>query len=263
MEPEAPAFWIEAEAIEVLSLSDELLAEALEPPAKPAPSRLEDWVDFRLTVDQASLIHDKLYRKIHRKVHRRRPSRPLKVGDAFTDPRHLLDVLWRALDEVPATTPVSVSKRGNVQVRDREFMLRLRRHEAAYFRKIIQNQDLDDLRRQEYEEELFATLDEGELAEEGLEPEQLTDGIRRSFIYRTHNETPHAHLRQFFLKEAFAELPAKLKMPPKDVNSLLSELAAAGGNVSKAARELGQPQRKTARRVARILRHLESRGFSA
>lgn len=244
-------------------MGDELLAEALEPPAKPAPSRLDDWVDFHLTVDQASLIHDKLYRKARRTTRRRRPSRPLKVGDVFTDPRHLLDVLWRALDEVPATTPVSVSKRGNVHVRDREFMLRLRRHEAAYFRKILKNQETDDLRRQEYEEELFATLDEVEHAEEGLDPEQLTDGIRRPFIYRTHTETPHAHLRQFFLKEAFAELPAKLKMSPKDVDSLLSELAAAGGNVSEAARELGQPQRRTARRVARILRHFESRGFSA
>lgn len=262
MEPEAPPFWIEADSIEIISTGDELLAEVLEPPAKPFRSRLDDWVDLRLTVDQASLIHEKLSRRIRRPSSRRRAAKPLKVGDVFTDPRYLLDVLLRALEGLPATA-VAISRRANVHVRDREFQLRLRRHERAYFLKIIENQEADEERRQAFEEELFAPLEDVELAEEGLEPEELTDGIRRAFVYRTHHETPEAHLRQFFLKEAFAELPAALKMPEKEVNELISALAESGGNVSEAARQTHQPQRKTARRVARMLRHLKSRGFSA
>ena len=78
-----------------------------------------------------------------------------------------------------------------------------------------------------------------------------------------HHGNPDAHVRRLFLKKAFDELPAKLKMTAEDVNALLSAMAEAGGNVSEAARQLGQPQRKTDRRIARIRRHLNNRGFSA
>ena len=260
VDPEPPAF--EAESIEILSTEDELFSEILEqPPAAPCRSRLDDWVDLRLTVDQAGLIYEKLRRTVEGPL-RRRPARDLKAGEIITDPQYLLEVVREALDALLPTARTA-SSRGNVHVRERDFLVRVRRHEAAYFWRIIKNHELDEERRKAFEEDLFMPLEVVELAEEGLEPEELTDGVRRAFIYPIHHDNPGAHQRRFFLKGALSELPAVLKMSEGEVDELLSALGESGGNVSEAARQTGQPQRKTARRIARLLRHLKNRGFSA
>ena len=226
----------------------------------PSDSTLNKWVKIRLTLDEASLLYEKLRRIVERPP---RPRRSLRVRNALTDPRFLLEVLSAALAKLPTTAALSVSKRGATRTRQRAFLIQVRRHERSFFRKILDNQECDELRREALEEELFAPLGDVLDTEEGIEKEELSDGIRRPFAYPIHHDNPASHMRRVFLKQALAELPTKLKMPSKEVSALISALTDVGGNVSEAARQLGQPQRKTARQVARIARHLKSRGFSS
>lgn len=250
MEPEAP------EVVEPPEpTGDQLLAELREYEfelAHPRPRLVRERVPLKLTLDQASLLYEKLRRIVK---HTPFPRRPLQVGSAISDPSYLLEILDKHLAELPATTPVTMSRRNIPRFHKRTLILELRRHERAFFLRIINNKQRDEWRRGAEEEKLFSPLEDAEVAEQ--------EGGREFFYGPSHPEHPGAVFRQELIRKALAELPKKLGMPAGEVTALLAALTEAEGNVSEAARRLGQPQRKTARRLERIVRHLKSRNLAA
>ena len=242
----------------LLPTGAEVLAEA----AGKLPAHLPDTelVRVRLTVDQASLLWERLHR-LTQKEHRYQSQTLQK--ELITHPPILLGYLWDRLSDLCSTTPHVRSRAGVIQFLTQGLTLRLRRHQAKYVWRILKNKQHDEWRRENRERDLFCPLEVAEKAEAGSEEDELSDGVQRPYFRPTHHENPEAQMRRTFLKKALKELPRKLKMPAKDVRSLLDALMEANGNVSEAARITGQPQRKTARRIQRIIAHLKRRGFSA
>lgn len=232
--------------------ADELLEEArrLNFGYDPRAAKAE-LVPVKLTVSQAGYLWEKLYLAMSLGT-RYRPETAKR--ERVTVAPALFSVLDDRLEKLPPTTPFVIGL-GRVRFLNRRLTLLFMRHEARYLLQILKNKKRDEWRRQKLERERFAPLEVAEMAEES--------GDRASFFSPSHAEHPDAMLRKAVLKKALGELPKALKMTPEDVRLLLAALAAAQGNVSEAARQLGWPQRRTARRVERIARHLKRRGLAA
>jgi len=233
---------------------DDLLAELRE--SAPATALRPELVTLKLTLDQASFLYEKLHRVV---VNPPRFKLEAVLKETFTIPPSLLRILDDRLEEMRSTTPAVEGKRGSVKFRRQGLTLEVHPHEAAYLLRILGNNKRDDWRRENQERAHFAPLEVAETAEEGDEK----GGGRAAFFGPSHCENPDARLRQAVIQKALGELPKKLGMPAEDVTALLAALTLAQGNASEAARHLGQPQRKTARRIERIIRHLKSRGLAA
>ncbi|MDE2292850.1 MAG: hypothetical protein KGL53_12275 [Elusimicrobia bacterium] len=247
----------EVEAARPIPTGDELLAEARA--AAPAKPPYPELVAVKLTLDQASFLWVRLYEKTQRPS-RYRPETLKK--DYLTLAPALLEVIWERLEDLTPTTPTIMCRR-SVQFLNRSLTLRVRMHEAKFLLRILKNHRHDKWRRDNRERELFCPLEVAEIAEEGGEHGDNSDGVRRAILKQARYEKPDTQAHRAMLKKALKELPRRLKIPARDVRNLLDAILEADGNVSKAARLLGQPQRKTARRIQRILAHLERRGFSA
>jgi DNA-directed RNA polymerase specialized sigma24 family protein len=225
-------------------------------------------VPLKLTLDQASFLYERLCRIMR---HTPNPSRhlpgvyfkltrplgegSLEVRSALSDPAYLFEILSKHLKQLQTTTPVSVSSRNVLRFHDRTLVLRLRRNERAFLLRILNNKQADAWREEAKDEKLFSPLQAADEAEE--------EGGRESFYSPSHPEHPGAVLRQTMIRKALAELPKKLGISAEEVSALFAALTEGEGNVSEAARRLGQPQRKTARRIERIIRHLKSRNLAA
>ena len=235
--------------------SDKLLAKIRDRTPRTL-THILDQVRVKLTIDQASFLYEKLSRVF---VHppQNRPETARK--NALTYPLYLLGVLDKRLYQMRQTAPVSRPAGKVVRFLPQGLTLELRPYEAAYLLRILANKKRDKWRRENQERKHFVPLKVVEIAEEG----EAEEGPRRPFFRPVDHENPDAQMRRAVLKKALGELPKKLKMPAEDVDTLLGALTNAEGNVSEAARQLGQPQRKTARQIQRIIRHLKSRGFSA
>lgn len=248
MEPET----IEAPFVP-LPAADELLAGLRESAPKPAPPKL---VQLKLTLDQASILYEKLHRVL---VNPPRLKLEAVLKDTFTIPTSLFMILDEQLENMRPTTPVAEGRRGRVRFLRQGLTIEVRPHEASYLLRILGNKKRDDWRRKNLEREHFTPLEVAEIAEDGA----AKDAGRGPFFRPTHADNPEAQVPLAVLKKALDELPKKLKMPPEEVSALLAALRDAEGNVSETARQLGLPQRQTARRIERIMRHLKRRGLSA
>jgi hypothetical protein len=193
-----------------------------------------------LSVEDAAAIFIKLHGKMSRseegilRIDTGAPRRP--------DPAWLFQILKARLSETPSTCPPT-----------RLLDLVLSPREAAYLRRIRQNAKRDEWRKHNWRHGHLRALKVLEIAEE--------EGGRASFFGPLHPENPEALLRQAVSWKAFDGLPRKLKMTAEEITALLMALYRSEGNISEAARAIGQPQRKTARRVGRIRKHLKSRGL--
>lgn len=162
-----------------------------------------------------------------------------QAGSPRSDPTRLLQMLESALRKLRPT-----SKR--VRHNPAALALEIAPYEAAYLHRIVQNDKRDELRRSRIETRLFSSLDA--LLDDAESPE--SEGGRALLPGLSEPSDPEARLRLSGLKRAIAELPQELRR-------LLPVLEQADGNVSEVARLLGQPQRKTARQVARLRKQLE------
>ncbi len=221
----------------------------------PAPLALrkQERVEIRLTIAQATLCYVKLHRILNRPA-RKTPTK-YRPNVAISDPLYILDVLDKRLLELPGTTPIFEPKPGGIKFQRHDFTLKVRKNEAAYLLKIVKNDKLSRWRRAARRRARLSSLEVLEIAEE--------EGGRASFFGPVHPENPHAGVPQAVVRKALGELPKRLRMSAEDVAALLGALSEAGGNVALAARRLGQPQRKTARQIARIKKHLRRRGLAA
>lgn len=209
-------------------------------------------VQVKLTLDQASF----LWERLHKATAQGTRFRPETIKrDILTFPPALLETIWNRLEDLRSTTPFLEGNRGSIRLLQQSLTLDLRKHEAKYLLRILKNKKRDEWRREKLERERFGPLEAAEIAEE--------EGGRESFFSPTHAEHPDAMIRQAVIQRALGELPEALGIPADEVTALLAAMTEAEGNVSEAARQLGQPQRKTARRIERILKHLKSRGLSA
>ncbi len=242
----------------VLPSGDQLLAEvrAVSAPPKRADAKP---VRVELTLDQASF----LWERLERLTAEGRLTRKAAFREVITLPPALLEKLWLKLDELSATGPFRQSKNGPVQLLERTIALDLKPHEARYLLTILKNEKRSKWRREKVEHGLFAPLQVAEMAEDGGDLGELSDGVRRRVLKSGDQENPDARLRRDLIERALDELPSRLKMRRDSVRKLLTALLDADGNVSEAARLTGQPQRKTARRIQRILTHLKDRGLAA
>ncbi len=221
----------------------------------PAPLALrkQELVEIRLTIDQATLCYAKLHRILNRPA-RETPTK-YRPNVTISDPHHILDVLDKRLRELPGTTPIFEPTHGKIKFPRHDFTLRVRKNEAAYLLKIVKNVKRTSWRRAARKRARAASLEVLEIAEE--------EGGRASFFSPSHPENPHAGVPQAVMRKALGELPKRLRMSAEDVAALLAALSEARGNVAMAARQLGQPQRRTARQIERIKKHLKRRGLAA
>lgn len=238
----------------VPATGDELLVELRA--AEPETQAEFVPVTLSLTLDQASFLYEKLHRATV-EDHRYRPESLRKP--ALTTPPALLQQLDDLLEEMPATTPVAADERGRVTVLGRTLTLKVQPHEARYLLQILKNKKRDGWRRENVERGLFLPLQVLEIAEDGEDERSGGAPISRP----ARQEFPEFQVHRAVLRKALKDLPRKLKMPAPEVKELLAAMMEAEGNVSMAARLIGQPQRKTARRIQRILAHFKSRGLSA
>jgi DNA-directed RNA polymerase specialized sigma24 family protein len=209
-------------------------------------------VTLKLSVDQASLLYRKLCKALGNRT--QEIPAPLLPGRLIADPYWLLAVLENRLRELPSTTPASEPRRGYLKLSRRFFTLEILPHERAYLRRVTYNDQCDQWRNEGDERELFCAFKVVQIAEE--------TGGRAPFFDPFHPENPEALLRQPVIRNALDDLPKKLRMPAQDIAELLIALFRTQGNVSEAARETGQPQRKTARRAARIQKHFQRLGLT-
>lgn len=228
---------------------DELLAELRQSAPKGTyPERVE----IKLTLDQASFLYERLH---HVVVDPPRLKLEAVLKETFTVPPSLFMILDDGLEEMRSTTPVADGKRGGVRFLKQGLTLSVRPHEASYLLRILANKKRDGWRQEKQAGARFTPLEVAEIAEE--------EGGRAAFFGPSHPENPAANLPQAVIQKALGELPKLLRMSAQDVDALLAALSAAEGNVSAAARQLGQPQRKTARQIERIQKHLTRRGLAA
>ena len=121
---------------------------------------------------------------------------------------------------------------------------------SKYFRRAIRNKHADFWRKKKLEKKLFVSLDaltDQESKTEGGDSIPGYQGPPRQENY----DAP-------FLKE---DLEKAIQELPKDLALVALALPQADGNVSKLARMIGQPQRKTARQVEKIREHFRKRGL--
>lgn len=198
------------------------------PPARSQPSLFK----LALTLEDAGTLYALLCEKT-RPVARPKPPTAKPAADLT----RLLETLDTSLRELPATAPVATI-----------LTLELPPRDAAYLRTMVGNKKRDEWRYDQVRSRgvvsLDALMDQAEAAgESGAGVTVPADSDR-----------PERAFGQAEVKRALAGLPSELA-------ALLAPLEECGGNISELARHLGQPQRKTARQIARIRKRLEKLGL--
>ena len=219
--------------------ADELLAElrrrAPTPLAAAPPAAL---AKLEISVEDASM----LYAVLRQKSETSAPANPpaSEPPTPRSDPARLLRILEDRLREVPATAgPLA------------RVVLELQPHEAGFLHRIIEHKKCDAFRREQTRYKHFPSWDA--LLEEDAAAE--TEGKAAGHAGSADTQSPETALLQAEIRQALAELPEELA-------GLLGALQDANGNVSELARRLGQPQRKTARQIERLRRHLQEKGLA-
>lgn len=180
------------------------------------------------------------------------PTLPREAGDDELppiDPDELLAEVNRQVESLPR------SKDGSVQ-------LTVQANELRYLRKCIRNAKIDEWRWVQRYYKRFDSLDQCEEANRRAEArdEKLPHRDAQAPV----SDDPSVELE---LAEEHAASRRKVYELLRDLPLQLAVIAYAlprvKGNVSELARQLGQPQRRTARQVARIQEHLRKKGFGA
>lgn len=198
------------------------------PPKRPQPSLFK----LALTLEDAGALYALLREKT------RPGARPkLSTAKPAADLARLLETLDTALRELPATAPAETI-----------LALELAPKDAAYLRAMIGNKKRDEWRYEQVRSRGVVSLDA--LMEQAEAAGESGAGV----IVPADSDRPERAFGQAAIKRALAGLPGELA-------ALLGPLEECGGNVSELARRLGQPQRKTARQVARIRERLEKLGL--
>jgi hypothetical protein len=153
------------------------------------------------------------------------------------------------LEKIPSTTTLDFG----VRLSD----LGLTNDEQAYYSRALRNVMADERRANRVWYRRFTSLDAlMEKADQTEEPVEKPEFIPPS----THADNPCVILEKAetaaAFRQALLELPIQLAV-------MVYALPMVNGNVSKLARQLGQPQRRTARQVERIQRHLAAKGLRA
>lgn len=198
--------------------------------ARPQPGL----VKLALTLKDAGTLYALLSEKTHPAA---RPKPPTAKPAADLVRLHEnLDISLRGL---PATAPATTILTLDLTPRD-----------AAYLGAMVGNKRRDKWRRKQVRNRGVVSLDAlMERAEAAGE-----SGAGRALMVPADVDRPERTFAQAEIKRALAGLPNELA-------ALLGPLAECGGNVSELARRIGQPQRKTARQVARIRQRLEKLGL--
>ncbi len=200
------------------------------PAARPQQSRSK----LALTIEDAGTLYALLSEKT-RLAARPKPS----TAKPAPDLARLLETLDTSLRGLPATAPATTILTLDLTPRD-----------AAYLGAMVGNKKRDKWRRRQVRNRGVVSLDAlMERAEAAGE-----SGAGRALMVPADADRPERTFGQAEIKRALAGLPNKLA-------ALLGPLAECSGNVSELARRLGQPQRKTARQVARIRMRLEKLGL--
>lgn len=194
------------------------------PPERPQPSLFK----LALTLEDAGILYALLREKT------RPGARPkLPTVKPAADLARLLETLDTSLRELPATAPAETI-----------LALELAPKDAAYLRAMVGNKKRDEWRYEQVRSRGVVSLDA--LMEQAEAVGETGTGV----TVPADSDSPERAFRQAEIKRALAGLPG-------EVAALLGPLEECGGNVSELARRLGQPQRKTARQVARIRKRLE------
>lgn len=191
-------------------------------------------VQFALTLKDAG----SLYVALRDKTHPAASPKPSTVKPA-ADLARLLETLEAKLHKLPATAPATTI-----------LTLELTPRDAAYLGVMVGNKKRDKWRRKQVRNRGVVSLDAlMERAEAAGE-----SGAGRALMVPADADRPERTFGQAEIKRALAGLPEELA-------ALLGPLAECDGNVSELARRLDQPQRKTARQIARIRKRLEKLGL--
>lgn len=203
-------------------------------PEIPTVQALPALIQFVLTLKDAGTLYVVLREKTH-------PAARLKPTTArpAADLARLLETLETKLRKLPSTAPATTV-----------LTLELPPRDAAYLGAMVGNKKRDKWRRKQIRNRgvvsLDALLDRAEAAGES--------NAGGALLVPADADRPECAFGQAEINRALAGLP-------KELAALLGPLAECDGNVSELARRLGQPQRQTARQVARIRKRLEKLGL--
>lgn len=171
-------------------------------------------------------------------------------------------------DELPPIDPDELLAEVNRQVeslprlKDGSVQLTVQANELRYLRKCIRNAKIDEWRWVQRYYKRFDSLDQCE--EANRRAEARDERLPHRDAQAPASDDPSVELE---LAEEHAASRRKVYELLRDLPLQLAVIAYAlprvKGNVSELARQLGQPQRRTARQVARIQEHLRKKGFGA
>ena len=198
------------------------------PPERPQPSLFK----LALTLEDAGT----LYAVLRDKTDPAARPKPATAKPAAELAR-LLEALEIELRKLPAT-----SAAGTI------LTLELPPRDAAYLRAMVGNKKRDEWRYEQVRSRGVVSLDA--LVEQAETAGESGAGV----TVPADSDRPELAFRQAEIKRALAGLQGELA-------ALLGPRVEGGGNVSELARRLGQPQRKTARQIARIRECLEKLGL--
>lgn len=170
------------------------------------------------------------------------PEAPAEVPDEKPDLLKIIEKIGRQWDSIPATTLVTEKSTHAATLTPRE---------VAYYMAAMRNMKADERRRKRTERKLFTSLDalmdqESDADEEASKP------------FYAGPSTPddcEASYNKSLFRETLLKLPIQLAV-------IALVLPYVKGNISKLARQLDQPQRRTARQVERIQKHFLKHGLA-
>lgn len=238
-------------AIEAEALLREIHARLLEAQAAIAPNHTSP-IDLRGHEVPDPIEEAKTLAQTADELLPKLPALPPEPGDEdlpSIDPDELLAEVNRQVESLPRL------KDGSVQ-------LTVQANELRYLRKCIRNSKIDEWRWVQRYYKRFDSLDQCE--EANRRAEARDEKLPHRDAQASASDDPSVDLE---LAEEHAASRRKVYELLRDVPLQLAVIAYAlprvKGNVSELARQLGQPQRRTARQVARLQELLREKGFGA
>lgn len=198
------------------------------PPERPQPGLFK----LALTLEEAGTLYALLREKTRPGANPKHPA-----AKPVADLAGLLETLDTSLRELPAPAPAGTL-----------LTLELPPRDAAYLRATVGNKKRDERRCEQVRSRGVVSLDV--LMEQAEAAGESGAGVTVPADW----DRPERAFGQAEIKRVLAGLPGELA-------ALIGPLVECDGNVSELARRLGQPQRKTARQVARIRQRLEKLGL--
>lgn len=151
---------------------------------------------------------------------------------------------------------------GRTRLTDGSIQIELKPNELAYIRKVIRNGKIDEWRKNQRYYKRHESITEREEANRTAEANDEDPPFPDPCARATDDPATALELAEYRAAEDQKHHQLLLGLPIQ-LAVIAHVLPRIHGNVSELARQLGQPQRQTARQVERLREYLVSKGLGA